>query len=716
MRCRSAFCSLALVAAAAPAGAAQQPDSTAAAAGATKLPAVTVTERRAGKDPHRTPLAVTTLRPDAWSARLGLGMQDALSLVPGVLAQSRSGGMDMRIAIRGFGARGAGDRSNAGTTRGIRFLVDGIPETEPDGRTSLDDIDLWTASSVDVIRSNASALWGNASGGLVSVSTVPDFDAPTFLARTLVGSFGYQRNMVQLNGTSGLGRFFATAVTTKYDGWRGNSQNERQLLNAGILTTVGDRTNVGVLLLGSSNLFFIPGPLTQAQFDADPSQPNATYASRQERRYNRQARLGVTLDHRLDDTQSLTSMLYVTPKFLQRSERGTFRDFTRYHAGGNAMYSMDGHWAPEVAHRLSGGLDYAFQDGAILFYSLSPTNGRGTTLRDNKREGASNLGIFVQDEIDVGRWGVTVGVRSDNVSYDYQNYITPRIDASKTFNAIVPKLGVTYRLSERHSVYANIGGGIEVPAGNETDPAGTFGQDTVTAINPLLDAIRSTTVEIGTRHALGPQRLGPLALQSLDYDAAAYLIDVTNDIVPYRGGRFYFTAGKTRRMGVELGVNARTSFGLGVRGAATISDNRYVDYVVDSAHYGRPGFTARYDNNRVVGLPRYLGSLQATWVPPMWSRLTIGAGVLVTGGYPVDDANIVGVPGSDVWNMSVAAPEIATFSGLSLGGVLSVENLLDRRYVGSGYLNPDVVAGVPLFIEPGLRRTVLVSLQLRRVR
>ena len=76
---------------------------------------------------------------------------------------------------------------------------------------------------------------------------------------------------------------------------------------------------------------------------------------------------------------------------------------------------------------------------------------------------------------------------------------------------------------------------------------------------------------------------------------------------------------------------------------------------------------------------------------------------------------MVGVPGSDVWNMSVSAPEIATFGGLSLGGVLSVENLLDRRYVGSGYLNPDVVGGVPLFIEPGLRRTVLVSLQLRRV-
>ena len=688
--------------------AAQQRDS------ATKLPSVTVTTQRTGRDPSKTPLATTTLTASDWAARLGLGLQDALNLAPGVLAQSRGGGMDLRIAIRGYGARGAGDRSNAGTTRGVRFMIDGIPETEPDGRTSLDEFDLWAASSVEVVRSNASALWGNASGGLVNVTTMPGPENFGTTVRTLFGSYGYQRNMVQAASSAGSGRISASVITTKYDGYRGNSQNERQLINAGYEGPLGASTDIGVHLLGASNLFFLPGPLSDAQFGADPSQPNATYASRLERRYNRMARLGLTIDHRLDDDQSITAMAYVTPKFLQRSERGTFRDFLRTHTGASATYNLTGTLAEGVTHRLSAGFDAAFQDGAILFYSLTPSGGRGTTLRDNKREGATNVGLYVQEQVDAGRWSFTVGLRNDNINYDYQNFVTPQINAAKTFSGLIPKLGVTYKLGEHQVLYANIGGGIEVPAGNETDPAGTFGLDTVTALNPLLDPVRSTTYEVGTRHSLGAFSIGPVGFSSFDYDAAAYYIDVTNEIVPYRGGRFYFTAGKARRMGFELGARARTTFGLTLAGAATISDNTYTDYLVDSVHYGRAGFFAKYNGNRIVGVPRWMGNLQADYAIPGTSTLSAALGLQATGGYYVDDANTVGVPKSAVWNLTLRSRELHAVDGVTLAGAISIENLFDAKYAASGYLNPDIVGGVPLYLEPGMPRTLLVTFEFRR--
>lgn len=139
------------------------------------LTPITVTTSRAGGDQFSLPLALSQIpRLEMFGAN-GYGLDRALSLVPGVIAQSRYGTSDVRITIRGFGARGAGDRSNAGTSRGIRVLLDGFPETEPDGRTSFDDIDLATASQVEVVRSNASAEWGNAAGGVVSVSTTPVF-------------------------------------------------------------------------------------------------------------------------------------------------------------------------------------------------------------------------------------------------------------------------------------------------------------------------------------------------------------------------------------------------------------------------------------------------------------------------------------------------------------------------------------------------------------
>jgi iron complex outermembrane receptor protein len=707
---RIRFATLALLAGASAPLAAQQP----AADTARRIPGVTVTAQRTGRDPERAALATTTLKASDWQARLGLGLQDALNLAPGVLAQSRSGGMDIRIAIRGFGARGAGDRSNAGTTRGVRFVVDGIPETEPDGRTSLDLVDLWASSSVEVVRSNASALWGNASGGLVSLTTLPGADQLGTTVRTLFGSYGYQRNLVQAASASGRGVVSATVVTTKYDGFRGNSSNERQLVSAGFQSAIGDATRLGVTLLGSNNLFFVPGPLTDAEFAADPNRPNATYASRLERRWNRIGRVGLTVDHQIDESQSLSAMAYVTPKFLQRSERGTFRDFNRTHTGLSAAYALDGTIAEGVTHRLTTGFDFAFQDGTILFYSLSASGGRGTTLRDNKREGASNLGLYVQEEITRGPWALTFGLRNDNIQYDYQSFITPRLDASKSFSGLIPKLGISYKLGDGHVVYANVGGGIEVPAGNETDPASTFGQDTVTAINPLLEPIRSTTWEVGTRRTLGAFSLWGLGIESLSYDAAAYYIDVTNEVVPYRGGRFYFTAGQARRMGLELGVRASTAFGLTLTGAGSISDNRYTSYVVDSVHYGRPGQLARFDDNRIVGVPRWTGNLQADWRLGTGFQLAAGLGVQATGGYSADDANKVGVPALNVWNATLRSGDLITNDGITISGAISVENLFDRKYAASAFLNPDVVGGVPVYLEPGMPRSLLVTFEVRR--
>src|SRR5262245_55779966 len=102
------------------------------------LPSMTVTANRAVSPILTTPLAITKITAPALRGTNGYGLEDALALVPGVIAQSRYGTSDIRLMIRGFGARGAGDRSNSGTTRGVRILLDGFPETEPDGRTAFD--------------------------------------------------------------------------------------------------------------------------------------------------------------------------------------------------------------------------------------------------------------------------------------------------------------------------------------------------------------------------------------------------------------------------------------------------------------------------------------------------------------------------------------------------------------------------------------------------
>ena len=110
--------SLALLAGAASIATAQatKPDS------ARTLPGVSVTATREPAPILRTPLAITKITAPELRSTNGYGLEDALTLVPGVVAQSRYGTSDIRLMIRGFGARGAGDRTNSGTTRGVRIL------------------------------------------------------------------------------------------------------------------------------------------------------------------------------------------------------------------------------------------------------------------------------------------------------------------------------------------------------------------------------------------------------------------------------------------------------------------------------------------------------------------------------------------------------------------------------------------------------------------
>lgn len=673
------------------------------------LPPLSVTSSRATTSLFDVPLAVTLVTADQLRATRGVGLDEALSLVPGVLAQSRNGGGDVRITIRGFGARGAGDRSNAGTTRGIRVLLDGIPETEPDGRTALDLVDLSLTESAEVVRSNASAVFGNAAGGVIDLRTVPAAGSRLLTVQAQAGSFGLQRVVVRGAAPAGRGTMYVGVASTHLDGWRAHSRSDRTTVLAGVRAPVGERTTLAVLAAGGNDRYLIPGPLTRAQAELVPASANATYALRRERRHNRLARLGATVEHQLDSTRAISGMLFVTPKFLQRSERGTFRDFTRYHLGGNLLVRDAHALTGDIRGRLTAGVDEAYQDGAVIFHDLTAEGTRGLELRDNKREGANNFGVFVNEQLTLGeRLLVSVGVRQDAIGYYNQDFINPSTDASRTFSRLTPKLGVTWKLSAAHSLYANIGGGVEAPAGNETDPASTFGQDSMTSINPLLEPIRSTTYELGTRRMLAIGDGGSF-VHSASYDVALYDTEVRNEIVPYRGGRFYFTAGRVRRQGVELGLALHAAKGVSGRGALTLNRHRYTSYQVDSVHYGAPGRVADYAGNRVVGVPDVHFSAALAFAPGGLRGLRFEGGVTGTGRYFADDANAVEVPASTLFSASVQFERQSVWRGSGLRGFVSVDNVFDRRYIGSAFLNPDVVNGEPVAFEPGRPREVVVG-------
>ncbi|MDU7200266.1 MAG: Plug domain-containing protein, partial [Enterobacteriaceae bacterium] len=114
-----------------------------------------------------TPAAISVVNgDDIRQATPQINLSESLGGVPGLQVQNRQNyAQDLQLSIRGFGSR-----STYGV-RGIRMYVDGIPATMPDGQGQTSNIDLTSVESIDVLRGPFSALYGNASGGVVNVTT-----------------------------------------------------------------------------------------------------------------------------------------------------------------------------------------------------------------------------------------------------------------------------------------------------------------------------------------------------------------------------------------------------------------------------------------------------------------------------------------------------------------------------------------------------------------
>lgn len=667
-----------------------------------RMPEITISATRTEEPVYELPMAISIVTAGEFTTFRGEGLDEALSFVPGVVVQSRAGGTDVRLSIRGFGARGAGERSNSGTSRGIKVMVDGIPETEPDGRTSFDLIDIGATQKFDVVRSNASALYGSASGGVINLHSDLSFASSFARVSSSLGPFEFGKHSLQAGSVVGESRITTSLSDARSEGWRRHSGSRRSLVNASLFTPLSPKVRFQLRLSGASNRYEIPGPLTYDAMLIDPRQAHPLMSARNERRFNRQGRLGFTIEGDVDDSHSFWGMGFVSPKVLQRSERGTFRDFTRYHIGGSGVYTWRTAWTESLGSQLTMGFDESYQDGAQLFYTLTPSGDRGDTLRQNKREAAENFGLFVQEELKVdSRLSLIAGLRYDSQEYRLEDYLAGGAGAGKIFRSVTPRFALSYQFNPAHSVFANIGGGVETPAFNEVDPppdslilaaGGTPGD----GFNPLLEPARSLTLEVGTKGISIPDRF----IESFSYDLAVYRILISNDIVPWAGGRYYFTAGRSERYGMEVGGTVRSAWNVDLMGSVTVMRSRYLDYVSN---------LGRFDGNSAAGIPPASINLKIMYDGLPATRFDLSMEHLSP--YYADDANLVEVPAYTVFHLSAGTALAYGSTTISLGGGLT--NITDELYAESVYINPERFSGGYAAFEPGLPRSLYVTIGLR---
>ncbi len=193
------------------------------------LDPVVVTATRRAERSFDVPASIDVI--DGSTIRDGqpaINLSEPLVRVPGVFAANRNNyAQDLQISSRGYGARATFG------VRGVRLYQDFIPATMPDGQGQTGSFSLLSAKSIEVLRGPFSTLYGNASGGVISVFTEDPATSPVvegdreprqLYARTTRAS--------RRAGSRGRVGYVVAANRFDTDGYREHSAAQRDIVNA----------------------------------------------------------------------------------------------------------------------------------------------------------------------------------------------------------------------------------------------------------------------------------------------------------------------------------------------------------------------------------------------------------------------------------------------------------------------------------------------------
>lgn len=654
-----------------------QPDTTRRDSAKVTLPELIVTVTRTEEPLSRVPAGVGVL--DQRAVRLGQatrGPDEALNNIPGVYVPSRR---DPRITIRGFGSR-----ANFGI-RGVKILLDGVPQTLPDGQSQLDNVEFGSVERVEVLRGPASALYGNAAGGMVSFFTeAPGPEPVGATVRTEGGSYGMFKILGFLSGRSGPVNGGLTVSQFTIDNYRQNSAAQMTQLNLrGDWLMSGSTTAALRFYVANQPRNENPGALTFAEYVANPDSAAANNIRRSAGASGDQEQLSLSIRHVTAGSAEYSATFFGLLRTVDgRLATGTYTAIDRV-VGGTRLSGSTPLSRKASAPRLTYGLDVQqMKDDRTNNATVA---GVIDTLVLDQREKVTEVGPFVELAWSpVPRVTMSAGGRYDWVTFDVaDHHLTDGADNSgtRTMHAASGQVGVSVLAAEAVVPYANVSTAFETPTTTElvNQPGSTGG------FNDQLDPQRAVSLELGARGQLG---------RDVRYSVAGFLGRISDAIVPYTevGGRAYFeNAGKVHNDGIEVELSGQVARGVRLFGSYTYAHYRFENYrrvtgtTVDTL-----------DGKVLPGVPKAFIRLGLRTI--FLRRGTLDVDHTMSSSVFADDRNTLyvngwgakaaGVPegfGIGVTNLRMTWDQ--PWGTARIAPFLGVSNLWDKQYVGSVVVN-----------------------------
>ena len=584
------------------------------------------------------PTSITKLGATELKRGTGLFMDDAINgNVPGVTMNRRAVSSGQQLNIRGYGNGSRGPRgvSSNFDGQGYKVYLNGIPVTDAEGITVLDDIDFGSVGNVEVTKGPAGTLYGLAIAGAVNLKTIKPAPGKTSIGQdVMIGTYGLQRYTTQFQTATDHSSLLVNYGHQKSDGFTIHNKSHKDFVNVAGDFQPNAKQSVTAYFGYSNSYDERSGELTVQQFEANDYTGNIEYIKRNAHSNVYTVRAGLGHTYSFSDKISNTTTVYGTSFNSNASSAGGWTDKASTNFGLRSTF--DTKFLLKTGVVLSGitGVESQRTNAQTIGYTMvkDPKDPNATWVYGNPYywilgASTSNLyaasattSVFTEWTLSLPQdFSITAGIGMSNmkITLDDRFYVAGKPSHYDTTykKMFSPHFAINKVFSKQFSVYASYSKAYKAPVSSYFFIPYTTGQSESGIVNSKLKPEIGNQFEIGTKGAL---LNGKLTYQVALFDAV-FSDKMTTVAVPFNASTTLYSyvvnGGKQDNKGIEALIKytiyeSEKGFFSRITPFAnlTYSDFKYKNYKFQS-FAGTTVTTVDYSGHAVAGVAKFVGNL-----------------------------------------------------------------------------------------------------------
>ncbi len=476
------------------------------------------------------PLSIVKLNEVELKRGNGLFLDDAINgNTPGVTMMRRTVSAGQQFNIRGYGngVRGTNGVNSNFDGQGSKVYLNGIPITDAEGITLMDDIDFGSIGSVEVVKGPAGTLYGLAIAGVVNLKTIKPTKGETSIGQDLMtGSYGLRRYTTHLKMGGENASLLVNYGTQHSDGFMSHTASDKKFMNLMGDLQISDKQSINTYIGYSDSYDQRGGELTIAQYDAKDFSGNPAYIKNDAHTNIISFRGGVGHTYNFNDHIANNTTVFGSGISNNVSSAGGWTDKFPINYGVRSTFDINTKITEGV--KLNGivGVEAQRQNAQIMGYPMvvDSTNPTGINIigaiRSNQYIISSTASLFTEWTLTLPQdLTLTAGIGSSNMDINLRDKFfvaannkptsTAKTAYSATYSGLVsPHVAINKVFSKQFSAYASYSKGYKAPVSSYI-------------FIPVTNSINTTLKpEIGTQYEIGTK--GSLLDNNLTYQVALF--------------------------------------------------------------------------------------------------------------------------------------------------------------------------------------------------